>query len=102
MFPGLLLAMGIYATIFWFINSILNKEYVSQSWKESIIELFKKGDETSHSNNGGTSFLSSSDKVLSSILLPRLISYVDEITGAHEWISIFHWIFYNHWILEEK
>jgi hypothetical protein len=54
-------------------------------WKESIIiVLHKKGDKTDCSDYLGISRLSTSYKILSSILLSRLGPYIDEITGDHQ------------------
>jgi hypothetical protein len=53
-------------------------------WKESIIvSIHKKGDETDCNNYRGISLLSTSYKMLSNILLSRLVLYVDEIIGDH-------------------
>jgi len=44
--------------IHMFINSIWNKEELSDEWKESIIlRIYKKGDKTDCSNYRGISFL---------------------------------------------
>jgi hypothetical protein len=67
------------------INSIWNKEELSDQLKKSIIvPIYKKGDKTDYSNYRGISLLSTSYKMLSDILLSRLISYVDEIIGDHQ------------------
>jgi hypothetical protein len=47
-----------------------------------LLNLFKNGDEASHSNSDGTSFLSSSYKVLSNILPSRLTSYKMKFLGT--------------------
>jgi hypothetical protein len=66
-------------------NCIWNKEELPEQWKESIIvPIYKKGDETDCSNYQGISLLSTSYKILSNILLSRLIPYVGEITGDNE------------------
>jgi hypothetical protein len=50
------------------INSILNKEELSDQWKESIIvTIHKKGDKTDYNNYCGISLLSTSYKMLSNI-----------------------------------
>jgi hypothetical protein len=65
------------------INCIWSKEELPDQWKESIIvPIYKKGDETDSSNYRRISLLSSSYKILSSIL-SMLSPYVDEIIGAH-------------------
>jgi hypothetical protein len=54
-------------------------------WKESIIVPVRiKGDKTDCNNYRGISLLSTSYKILSNILLSRLVSYIDEITGDHQ------------------
>jgi hypothetical protein len=45
--------------------------------------LHKQGNKTEYSNYRGISLLSTSYKMLSNILLSRLIPYADEITGDH-------------------
>ena len=52
------------------IISIWNKEELPDEWKESIIvPIYKKGDKTDCSNNGGLSFLPTMYRILSNILL---------------------------------
>jgi hypothetical protein len=59
------------------INSIWNKEVLPDQWKESIIvPVHKKGDKTDCSNYRGISLLSTSNKILSYILLSRLSPYI--------------------------
>jgi hypothetical protein len=54
-------------------------------WKESIIvPIHKKGDETDCTNYHGISLLSTKYKILSNILLSRLVPYIDEIIGDHQ------------------
>jgi hypothetical protein len=66
------------------INSVWNKEELPDKWKESIIvPIHKKGDKTDCNNYRGISLLSTSNKILSNILLSRLVPYKDEITGDH-------------------
>jgi hypothetical protein len=66
------------------IISIWNKEELSEEWKESIIvPFYKKGDKTDYSNYRSISLLPATYKILSNILLSRLIPYVEEIIGDH-------------------
>jgi hypothetical protein len=61
---------------------ILNKEKLPQQWKESIIiPIYKKGDKTDGNNYRGISLLSTAYKMLSNILLARLMPYVIEVIG---------------------
>jgi len=65
--------------------SIWNKEELPEEWKESIIvPIFKKGDKTNCNNYRGISLLSTTYKILSNILLPRLTPYAEEIIGDHQ------------------
>jgi hypothetical protein len=64
------------------IISVWNKEKLPDQWKESIIvPIHKKGDKTDCNNYRGISLLSASYKMLSYILLSRLVPYIDEIMG---------------------
>jgi hypothetical protein len=64
---------------------IWNKEELPHQWKESIVvPIHKKGDKTDCSNYRGISLLSTSCKILSNILLSRLIPYADEIIGDYQ------------------
>jgi hypothetical protein len=64
------------------INSVWNKEQLSDQRKESIIvPVQKKDDKTDCNNYRGISLLSTSYKILSNILLSRLSPYIDEIIG---------------------
>jgi hypothetical protein len=64
---------------------IWNKEELPDQWKESIVvPIHKKGDKADCSNYRGISLLSTSYKILSIILLSRLIPYADEIIGDHQ------------------
>jgi len=67
------------------ITSIWKKEKLPEEWKESIIvPIHKKGDKTDCSNYRGISLLPTTYKILSNILLSRLIPYVKEIIGDHQ------------------
>jgi hypothetical protein len=67
------------------IISIWNKEELPEEWKELIIVLiYKKGDETDCNNYRGISLLPAMYKILSSVLLSRLIRYAEEIIGDHQ------------------
>jgi len=56
-----------------------------EEWKESIIvPIYQKGDKTECSNYRGISLLPTTYKILSNILLSRLIPYAEEITGDHQ------------------
>jgi hypothetical protein len=60
------------------INSVWNKEELPDQWKESIIvPSHKKGDKTDCNNYRGISLLSTLYKILSNILLSRLVPYID-------------------------
>jgi hypothetical protein len=77
-------------------------------WKESIVvPIHKKGDKTDCCNYRGISLLSTSYKILSNILLFRLIPYADEIIGDYQCgfrhnRSRTDQIFYIRQILEKK
>ena len=67
------------------IISIWKKEKLREEWKESIIvPIHKKGDKTDLNNYRGISLLPTTYKILSNILLSRLIPYAKEITGDHQ------------------
>ena len=67
------------------IISIWKKEKLPEEWKESIIlPIHKKGDKTDCNNYRGISLLPTTYKILSNILLSRLIPYVKEIIGDHQ------------------
>jgi hypothetical protein len=86
---------------------IWNKEELPHQWKESIVvPIHKKGDKTDCSNYRGMSLLSTSYKMLSNILLSRLIPYADKIIGDHQCDfrcnrSTTDQIFYIHQILKK-
>jgi len=67
------------------ITSVWKKEKLPEEWKESIIvPIHKKGDKTDCNNYRGISLLPTTYKVLSNILLSRLIPYANEIIGDHQ------------------
>jgi hypothetical protein len=73
------------STIHKLINSVWNKEELSDQWKESItVPIHKRDDKTDRNNYCGISLLSTSYKIASNILLSRLVLYIDEITGDHQ------------------
>jgi len=66
------------------IISIWKKEKLSEEWKQSIIvPIHKKGDKTDCNNYRCISPLPTTYKILSNILLSRLIPYAKEIIGDH-------------------
>jgi len=76
-------------TIRWVIHkliiSIWNKEELPEEWKESIIvPVYKNGDKTDCNNYRGISLLPTTYKILSNILLSRLIPYAEEVIGDHQ------------------
>ena len=67
------------------IISIWNKEELPEEWKESIVvPIHKKGDKTDCNNYRGTSLLPTTYKILSNILLSRLIPNAEEVIGDHQ------------------
>jgi hypothetical protein len=65
---------------------IWNKEELPHQWKESIvIPIHRKGDKTQCSNYGDISQLPTLYKILSNILLSRLIPYADDIIRNHQY-----------------
>ena len=67
------------------IISIWNKEELPDEWKGSVIvPIYKKGDKTDCNNYRGISLLPTTYKVLSNILLSRLIPYTEEVIGDHQ------------------
>jgi hypothetical protein len=67
------------------INSIGNKEELSQDCKKStIVSICKKGDKTVYNNCRGLSLLPTTYKILSSILISRLTPCVGEVIGDHQ------------------
>jgi len=67
------------------IISIWKKEELPEKWKESIIvPSYKKGDKRDCNNYRGISLLSTTYKIVSNILLLRLIPYAEDVTGDHQ------------------
>jgi len=67
------------------IISIWNKEELPEERKESIIiPIYKKRDKTDRNNCRGISILPTTYKILSNILLSRLIPYAEEVIGDHQ------------------
>jgi hypothetical protein len=61
-----------------------NKEELPEEWKESIIvPIHKEGDKTDCNNYRGVSLLPTTYKILSNILLSRLIPHAAKIIGDH-------------------
>jgi len=74
----------IYLEIHKLIISISKKDKLPEDWKEWIIvPIHKKGDKTDCNNYRGISLLPATYKILSNILLSRLIPYATEIIGDH-------------------
>jgi len=75
----------IYLEIHKLIIPIWKKEKLPEEWKKPIIvPIHKKGDKTDCNNYRGISLLPTTYKILSNILLPRLIPYAKEIIGDHQ------------------
>jgi len=67
------------------IIAIWNKEEMPEELKESVIvPIHKKGDKIECNNYRGISLLPTTYKILSNILLSRLIPYAEEIMGDHQ------------------
>jgi hypothetical protein len=66
------------------INSIWNKKELPDQWKECIVPVHKKSVKTDCNNYRGISLLSTSYKILSTILVSRLSPYIDEIIDDHQ------------------
>jgi hypothetical protein len=79
-----------------------------EEWKESIIvPIYKKGNKIDSSNYRNISLLPDTYKILTNILLSRLIPYSEEIIEEHQCgfrlnISTTDHIFCIHLILEKK
>ena len=72
----------IYLKIHKLITSIWNKDKLPEEWRESVImRIHKKGGKTDCNNYRGISLLPITYKILSNILLSRLIPYAKEIIG---------------------
>jgi hypothetical protein len=90
------------------IKLMWNKQELPHQWKESVVVPIKQeSDKTNCSNYRGMSFLSTSCKILSNILLARLIPHADKIIGYHQcgfWRSrsTIDQTFYIKQILEKK
>jgi sorting nexin-29 len=87
---------------------IWNRKEMPHHRKEStFVNIHKKGDKIDCSNYRGISVLSTSYKILSNILLSRLIPYGDETIGDHQCgfrrnMSTTDQMFYIHQMLEKK
>ena len=67
------------------ITSIWKKEKLPEEWKESIIvPIHKEEDKKDCNNYRGISLLPSTYKILSNILLSRLVPYEKEIIGDYQ------------------
>ena len=77
------------STIFCAIHKVViafwNKEELPGEWESIIVPIHKKGDKTDCNNFRGISLLPTTYKILSNILLSRLIPYAEEIIGDHQW-----------------
>ena len=68
------------------ITSIWKKEKLPEEGKESItVPIHKKGHNTNCNNYRGISLFPTTYKILSNILLSRLIPYAKEIIGDHQY-----------------
>jgi hypothetical protein len=73
---------AIQSEIYTLINFIWNKEELSEEWKESIIvPIYKKGDKTDCNNDRDISLLSTTYKILSSILLSKSLHIQRRLLG---------------------
>jgi len=80
--PG---ARTIRCAIHKLIIAIWSKEELPEEWKESIlVPIHKKGDKTHYNNYRGISLLPTTYKILSNLLLSRLIPYAKEIIRDHQ------------------
>ena len=70
-----------------FINLLFvwNKEELPEEWKEMIIvPIYKKGYKTDCNNYSGISLLPTTYKILSNILLSRLVPYAEDVIGDYQ------------------
>jgi len=68
-----------------YFHSYKYKEELPEEWKESIIvPTHKKGNKTDCNNYRGISLLPATYKILSYILISRLILYAEETTGDRQ------------------
>jgi hypothetical protein len=75
----------IFLEIHKLITSIWKKEKLPEEWNESIIvSIHKKGDKTDCNNYTGISLLPTTYKILSNILLSRLIPYAKVSIRYHQ------------------
>jgi hypothetical protein len=75
----------IHSEVHKLIISILNKKKLPEEWNESVIGLTdEKGDKTDCSNYRGMQILTTTNKILSIILLSRLTPYAKKIVGDHQ------------------
>jgi hypothetical protein len=75
----------IFGAIHKLIISIWNKGELPEERRESIIlPIYKKGDKTDCNNYRGISLLTTTYKILSNILLSRLIPYSEDVIGDHQ------------------
>ena len=75
----------IHSKIHKLINSIWNTTELPEEWKESIIvPTYKKGDNRDCSYYTGISLVFTTDKILSNILLSKLIPHAEEIISDHQ------------------
>jgi sorting nexin-29 len=67
------------------IIAIWNKEELPEEAKESVIvPIYKKRDKTECNNHRGISLLPTTYKILSNVLLSRLIPHAEEIMGDQQ------------------
>ena len=67
----------------------MNREELPEEWKESIIvPIYKKGNKTDCSNYRGISLLPTTYKILTNILLSKLIPYAEELLWINMYLNI--------------
>jgi len=90
--PVELIKAGVRQFTVRFVNllfSILNREELPEEWKESIIvPIYKKGNKTDCSNYRGISLLPTTYKILTNILLSKLIPYAEELLWINMYLNI--------------